>query len=93
MFNKSQAQRWWAENYEKVMGLYNVQRFDQEAVPLPTPPRPEDEDEPGVYITIRALTDGNRELRRIRFSREMFGEMQTRVWWEENKARIQEQYL
>ncbi|CAI0419454.1 unnamed protein product [Linum tenue] len=203
MFNKWQAQRWWAENYEKVMELYNVQRFNQEAVPLPTPPRPENEnpkpesakespmtpplgkerplsnsrhpkgtsyissvdsiehhpqmqsrqyydtsaglastpklsgtkteassidgcsartsssrdveedhsgelspsnasesgaewveqDEPGVYITVRALPGGNRELRRIRFSRQMFGEMQARVWWEENKARIQEQYL
>lgn len=43
MFNKWQAQRWWAENYDKVMELYNVQRFNQQAVPLPTPPRSEDE--------------------------------------------------
>ncbi|KAF8393563.1 hypothetical protein HHK36_021807 [Tetracentron sinense] len=43
MFNKWQAQRWWAENYDKVMELYNVQRFNRLAVPLPTPPRSEDE--------------------------------------------------
>ncbi|KAF3452063.1 hypothetical protein FNV43_RR08159 [Rhamnella rubrinervis] len=199
LFNKWQAQRWWAENYDKVMELYNVQRFNRQAVPLPTPPRSEDEspkiesardspatpplskerlprnfrpmgmgysssdsldqhpmqsrnyydpgalastpklssisgvktetssvdgsvrtsssrdadrsgelsisnasdmetewveqDEPGVYITIRALPGGARELRRVRFSRERFGEMHARLWWEENKARIQEQYL
>ncbi|XVF74346.1 hypothetical protein PTKIN_Ptkin13bG0103000 [Pterospermum kingtungense] len=199
MFNKGQAQRWWAENYDKVMELYNVQRFNHQAVPFPTPPRSEDEgsrigsakdspvtpplnkepprnfvwptgkgysssdsldqhpiqshqyhdlaalaltsklsgingaktetssidgsvrssssreadrsgevsisnasdmetewveqDEPGVYITIRALPGGTRELRRVRFSREKFGEMHARMWWEENRARIQQQYL
>ncbi|KAJ6828643.1 putative protein Brevis radix-like 1 [Iris pallida] len=213
MFNKWQAQRWWVENYDKVMELYNVQRFNRQAVPLPTPPRSEDEsskiesaeesppplskerlpsnlhhpgtvrgmgysssdsldhqpvayrnirlngpdgrhyydsaglastpklssisgvktetssidaasmrtsseadrsgelsvsavsntseqetewveqDEPGVYITIRALPGGIRELRRVRFSRERFGEMHARLWWEENRARIHEQYL
>lgn len=44
LFNKWQAQKWWAENYEKVMELYNVQRFNSQAVPLPpSPPRSEDE--------------------------------------------------
>lgn len=43
VFNKWQAQRWWAENYDKVMELYNVQRFNRQAVALPTPPRSEDE--------------------------------------------------
>jgi hypothetical protein len=42
MFNKWQAQRWWAENYDKVMELYNVQRFNQ-TVPLPVTPKSEDE--------------------------------------------------
>uniref|UniRef100_A0A7C8Z8U0 BRX domain-containing protein n=1 Tax=Opuntia streptacantha TaxID=393608 RepID=A0A7C8Z8U0_OPUST len=197
LFNKWQAQRWWSENYDKVMELYNVKKFNQNAVPLQTPGRSEDEsskigsaegspatpplikeclprhvhretglaysssdslephaapqcyesyglastpklsnisatktetssvdasarsslsrvdhsgelsvsnasdmetewveqDEPGVYITIRALPSGTRELRRVRFSRERFGEMHARLWWEENKARIQEQYL
>lgn len=52
-----------------------------------------EQDEPGVYITIRALPGGKRELRRVRFSREKFGEMHARLWWEENRARIHEQYL
>ncbi|XP_071716293.1 protein Brevis radix-like 2 [Rutidosis leptorrhynchoides] len=181
MFNKRQAQRWWAENSDKVMELYNVQRFNHQGVPLPAPPKSQDEgskiesfgnspvtpplskerpprnfhpkethhdssgpastpalssisgaktetsslasarssssregdysgelsmsnasdvetewveqDEPGVYITVRALPGGNRELRRVRFSREKFGEMNARIWWEQNRARIQEQYL
>ncbi|CAL5429347.1 unnamed protein product [Camellia sinensis] len=179
MFNKWQAQRWWGENYDRIMELYNVQRFNQQA--LQTPLRSEDEprdstysrlglarespmmtpslnkewvprnyykpsdqggshyynagssnygaggpasmdasrtttssrdensvsisnasdvesewieeDEPGVYITIRQLADGTRELRRVRFSREKFGEVNAKTWWEENRERIQAQYL
>lgn len=203
MFNKWQAQKWWQDNYDKVMELYNVQRLNRQAFPLPTPPRSEDEsslklesigdspitpplskerlprtlyrpamgmgysssdsldhpssvmvrsnrdssgltatpklssisgaktetssvdasirtsssreadrsgelsisnvsdvenewveqDEPGVYITIKALPGGLRELRRVRFSREKFGEVHARLWWEENRARIHKQYL
>ncbi|KAI3692314.1 hypothetical protein L6452_32128 [Arctium lappa] len=182
MFNKWQAQRWWGENYDRIMELYNVQRFNCQA--LNTPSRSEDgrdstysrlgsarespmmtpsvnkdwnrnyykssdqqggnhqfnvgpsayggsgpkgemssmeasrtttssrdeasisvsnvsdmesewieQDEPGVYITIRQLTDGTRELRRVRFSREKFGEVHAKQWWEENRERIQTQYL
>ncbi|KAJ0053461.1 hypothetical protein Pint_03566 [Pistacia integerrima] len=187
MFNKWQAQRWWGENYDRIMELYNVQRFNRQA--LHTPPRSEDEvhrdsnysrmesarespmgssmnrewmprsqykpsgypmdhggsqhynagssayggtgprgdtssfdasrtttssrdepsisvsnasevdtewveeDEPGVYITIRQLADGTRELRRVRFSREKFGEVHAKSWWEDNRERIQAQYL
>ncbi|KAF7149415.1 hypothetical protein RHSIM_Rhsim03G0230100 [Rhododendron simsii] len=174
-YNKWQAQRWWTENYDRVMELYNVQRLNRQAFPLPpTPPRSEaesikmgtaedntpatpplrnehhplqsrynydsgltstpeissisgaktetssvdaslrtsssreadrsgeisvsngsgletewvEEDEPGVYITIRALPGRKRELRRVRFSREKFGEMHARLWWEENRARF-----
>ncbi|KAK4772182.1 hypothetical protein SAY86_013957 [Trapa natans] len=192
MFNKWQAQKWWTENYDKVMELYNVKHLNHQAAPLQNPPSSEDEglndepadcpvtpplskeypphslirpagmkysssdsldqcpkqschhhdpaglastpkvsstaktetssldgsgssrnhsgelsvsnasdmetewveeDEPGVYITIRALPGGIRELRRVRFSREKFTEMHARLWWEENRARIQEQYL
>ncbi|GAB2273306.1 hypothetical protein Dimus_008105 [Dionaea muscipula] len=194
MFNKWQAQRWWGENYDRIMELYNVQRFNRQA--LHTPARSEDEaqrdscysrlgsarespmtpssnkdwtvmnhsrnpsnksyfpsepsdqggnqfynagssayalggpkaetssvdasrtttssrddasvsisnasdmesewveqDEPGVYITIRLLADGTRELRRVRFSRERFGEVHAKLWWERNRERIQAQYL
>ncbi|XP_028772144.1 protein Brevis radix-like 4 [Neltuma alba] len=202
MYNKWQAQKWWAENYERVKELYNIQKLNRQAFPLPTPPRSEDElsklesaedipvtppltkerlprnlnhptalgtgysssdsfdhlsmqsrhhhesgglnstpkvstisttkteassmdasirssssreadpsgdisisnasdqdtewveqDEPGVYLTIRTLPGGKRELRRVRFSRERFGEVHARLWWEENRARIHEQYL
>ncbi|XP_028793700.1 protein BREVIS RADIX-like isoform X2 [Neltuma alba] len=177
MFDKWQAQRWWGENYDRIMELYNVQRFNRQ---INTPTRSEDEqrdssysrlgsardspmgsslnkewtprnypktsgnrgyypselseqgggphfhggssfeasrtttssrdepsvsngsdmeaewveqDEPGVYITIRQLPDGTRELRRVRFSRERFGEVHAKNWWEENRERIQAQYL
>uniref|UniRef100_A0A1D1XX01 Protein Brevis radix-like 4 n=1 Tax=Anthurium amnicola TaxID=1678845 RepID=A0A1D1XX01_9ARAE len=196
MFNRWQAQRWWAENSDKVMELYNVQRFHRQGFPLPTPLRSDDEsskaesvadfpetpplikerlprslhrptnpagrtmsyssssdsldhhhrpphrhggrsyvhhsgrpnlpsldrvgnssadasartsssssagdvqgrewveeDEPGVYVTIRALPGGTRELRRVRFSRERFGEVHARLWWEENRARVLQHYL
>nr|VDD01177.1 unnamed protein product [Brassica rapa] len=194
MFDKWDAQKWWGENFEKVMELYNVQQLNQQSVPVPTaPPRSKDEscsknspetpplnkecpgrkgllaanqartqtqsryhrdssglattpnlssisgtrtetssvdmsarssgssreeeedgdysmevsvsnasdmetewveqDEDGVYITIRALPDGTRELRRVRFSRDRFGEINARLWWEENRAWIQQQYL
>ncbi|KAJ8504533.1 hypothetical protein OPV22_005419 [Ensete ventricosum] len=201
MFNKWQAQRWWGENYDRIMELYNVQRFSRQA--FPTPPRSDDgeressppfytrysqsspvnppptgkerlskstygppstsgrraycppvpdpsqhlllpqyfypaafatapaavvkgecssmdasrtttssrasvsisnasdldvtewveQDEPGVRITIRELPDGTRELRRVRFSRERFGEVRAKLWWEDNRERIQAQYL
>ncbi|XP_042469593.1 protein Brevis radix-like 1 isoform X1 [Zingiber officinale] len=182
MFNKWQAQRWWGENYDRIMELYNVQRFNCQA--LSPPPRSDDdggeresfyskvgstrespaatrcsnrppppppmkgvcypfvpdpseqffpphlhygagsmdasrtttssrdeasisisnasdlettewveEDEPGVFITIRELADGTRDLRRVRFSREKFGEVHAKLWWEENRERIQTQYL
>ncbi|KAL8264073.1 hypothetical protein R6Q59_022203 [Mikania micrantha] len=173
MFNKWQAQRWWGENYDRIMELYNVQRFNCQA--LNTPSHSEDgrdssysrlgsttegptmtpsinkewnrnggnqrynvgpnaydaagvskgevssmeastassrdeasisvsnasdvesewveQDEPGICITIRQLIDGTRELRRVRFSREKFGEVHAKLWWEQNRERIQTQYL
>ncbi|KAL3652785.1 hypothetical protein CASFOL_002466 [Castilleja foliolosa] len=142
MFNKWQAQRWWGQNYDRIVELYNVQRFSQQAPNItgktedgrdstysresprykPTEgnlgnqnygsgsrTRTEasvsvsneseielewiEEDEDGVYITIRQLVDGTRELRRVRFSREKFGEVRAKLWWETNRDRIQTQYL
>ncbi|KAF8108945.1 hypothetical protein N665_0104s0255 [Sinapis alba] len=162
VFDKWQAQRWWGENYDRIVELYNVQRFNRQA--LQTAGRSEDqsqrdstytriesaresrdwtsrnnykppggssiphhlygpsmdatrtttssrdeqasvsnankmqaewveEDEPGVYITIRQLSDGTREVRRVRFSRERFGEVHAKTWWGQNRDRIQTQYL
>ncbi|VAH36170.1 unnamed protein product [Triticum turgidum subsp. durum] len=191
MFNKWKAQRWWGENYDRIVELYNVQTFsgtqqggstptssvddsllrdssysrggstrDSPVVMMPPPPPsstraayypsaaavpdPSDhvwahhfnmlnsaaagghssydpsrattssrdeasvsisnvsdmeatewieQDEPGVCLTIRELGDGTRELRRVRFSRERFGEDRAKVWWEQNRDRIQAQYL
>ncbi|CAA6669528.1 unnamed protein product [Spirodela intermedia] len=186
MFNKWQAQRWWGDNYDRIMELYNVQRFSRQG--LPTPPRSEDErdsshhsrpvprgrargsaitvqarageerrsqgahrrgrrprrrvrrrsrsrdgphgrllqraasspveasrtttssrdedttewveqDDPGVYVTVRQLADGARELRRVKFrlathwQPQHFSEVRAKQWWEENWERIQAQYL
>uniref|UniRef100_A0ACD6A3J0 Uncharacterized protein n=1 Tax=Avena sativa TaxID=4498 RepID=A0ACD6A3J0_AVESA len=33
MYDKWQAQRWWAENSERVMELYNVRRFSRQGLP------------------------------------------------------------
>ncbi|EPS63317.1 hypothetical protein M569_11467, partial [Genlisea aurea] len=166
LFNKWEAQRWWGQNYDRIMELYNVQRFNQQAhynttgiisddgrdsnysrigstsdnsprtlhrgewgrrfaahhhhpkgggceEPSRTTTSSRDEasvvsvsnasegettewveeDEPGVYITVRQLVDGTRELRRVRFSRERFGEVHAKLWWETNRHRIQSQYL
>jgi len=41
MYNKWQAQRWWGENYDKIVELYNVQRFNSQA--LQTPARSDDQ--------------------------------------------------
>nr|GMD82005.1 protein BREVIS RADIX-like [Ipomoea batatas] len=149
MYDKWEAQRWWGENYDRIMELYNVQKFNQQEAPStpsqsengrdscysrlgsssrespikmmtpalrncnnnkPPPPPialPDhkngemccmdasrtttesrddadasisisnasemesewvEQDQPGVYITIRQLADGTRELRRVRFS-------------------------
>ncbi|WOK94635.1 hypothetical protein Cni_G03340 [Canna indica] len=48
--------------------------------------------EPGVYITLIALRDGTRELKRVRFSRRRFGEQQAEAWWSENAERVHEKY-
>ncbi|RID54875.1 hypothetical protein BRARA_G02164 [Brassica rapa] len=48
--------------------------------------------EPGVYITLVALHDGTRDLRRVRFSRRRFGEHQAETWWSENREKVYEKY-
>ena len=35
MFDKWQAQRWWGENYDRIVELYNVQRFNRQALQTP----------------------------------------------------------
>ncbi|GMY29387.1 PH, RCC1 and FYVE domains-containing protein 1 [Fagus crenata] len=48
--------------------------------------------EPGVYITLGALRDGTRDLKRVRFSRRRFGEHQAETWWSENREKVYEKY-
>ncbi|KAK1264352.1 Ultraviolet-B receptor UVR8 [Acorus gramineus] len=48
--------------------------------------------EPGVYITLVALRDGCRDLKRVRFSRRKFGEHQAEAWWSVNRERVYEKY-
>ncbi|KAG6607654.1 PH, RCC1 and FYVE domains-containing protein 1, partial [Cucurbita argyrosperma subsp. sororia] len=48
--------------------------------------------EPGVYITMMALRDGTRDLKRVRFSRRRFGEHQAESWWSENRDKVYEKY-
>ncbi|GKV31003.1 hypothetical protein SLEP1_g39752 [Rubroshorea leprosula] len=51
-----------------------------------------EQDEPGVYITLVALRDGTRDLKRVRFSRRRFGEHQAETWWSENREKVYERY-
>lgn len=48
--------------------------------------------EPGVYITLMALRDGTRDLKRVRFSRRRFKEHQAEAWWSENREKVYEKY-
>ena len=40
MYDKWQAQKWWGDNNERIMELYNVRRFSRQV--LPTAPRSDD---------------------------------------------------
>ncbi|QHO44196.1 Leucine-rich repeat receptor-like serine/threonine-protein kinase [Arachis hypogaea] len=48
--------------------------------------------EPGVYITLVALRDRTRDLKRVCFSRRRFGEHQAETWWSENWDKVYERY-
>ncbi|KAL3619136.1 hypothetical protein CASFOL_036706 [Castilleja foliolosa] len=48
--------------------------------------------EPGVQITFVSLPRGGNDLKRIRFSRDMFDKFQAQRWWGENFDRIKELY-
>ncbi|KAL2542142.1 Protein BREVIS RADIX [Abeliophyllum distichum] len=48
--------------------------------------------EPGVYITLVALQDGSRDIKRARFSRRKFQEHQAETWWSKNREKVYEIY-
>ncbi|KAJ1440975.1 hypothetical protein SESBI_01653 [Sesbania bispinosa] len=47
MFDRNQAQAWWGDNYDRIMELYNVQSFNQNAIS--TSQRFEDEQRTHYY--------------------------------------------
>ncbi|ERN17078.1 uncharacterized protein LOC18445411 [Amborella trichopoda] len=51
-----------------------------------------EQDEPGVYITLRSLPSGQKELKRVRFSRKKFTEKEAERWWSENRSRVHRKY-
>ncbi|KAM3412771.1 hypothetical protein ACQJBY_004120 [Aegilops geniculata] len=51
-----------------------------------------EEYEPGVFITVRAYPDHPLQLRHVELSREKFGEVKARVWWQENKDALRSFY-
>ena len=53
MFDRNLAQRWWIENYDRIMELFNVQSFNGQAA---NPPALSDsEDEVIIYKLTFAL--------------------------------------
>ncbi|XP_047050945.1 putative protein Brevis radix-like 5 [Lolium rigidum] len=51
-----------------------------------------EEYDPGVFLTVRAYPDHPLQLRHVELSRERFGEVKARVWWEENKDKLRSLY-
>ncbi|XP_015879928.3 PH, RCC1 and FYVE domains-containing protein 1 [Ziziphus jujuba] len=48
--------------------------------------------EPGVYITFTKLSNGQKALKRVRFSRKKFSEKEAQRWWEENQVLMYQKY-
>ncbi|ONK71030.1 uncharacterized protein A4U43_C04F3990 [Asparagus officinalis] len=51
-----------------------------------------EQEEPGVYITFIALANGQKGLKRVRFSRRRFSGKEAEQWWEENQNRVYLKY-
>ncbi|KAL3525087.1 hypothetical protein ACH5RR_013459 [Cinchona calisaya] len=48
--------------------------------------------QPGVYITLTTLPNGQKVLRRVRFSRKKFTEIEAERWWDENQLLVHKKY-
>ncbi|XP_058749144.1 protein Brevis radix-like 2 [Vicia villosa] len=48
--------------------------------------------EDGVYITLTTSPSGEKELKRMRFSRELFAKKDAERWWDENYAKVIHKY-
>ncbi|PKA56532.1 Ultraviolet-B receptor UVR8 [Apostasia shenzhenica] len=51
-----------------------------------------EQDELGVYISYAILPNGQKGLKRVRFSRKQFSQKGAEKWWDENKCRIFQKY-
>ncbi|KAK1324798.1 Ultraviolet-B receptor UVR8 [Acorus calamus] len=51
-----------------------------------------EQDYPGVYITLTTLSNDQRGLKRVRFSRKRFSEKEAELWWVENQERVYLKY-
>ncbi|XP_061367258.1 protein BREVIS RADIX-like [Gastrolobium bilobum] len=148
MFDKPRAQRLWAENYDRIRELHNIQNLNQHV--FNTPARSDDDensgeseqdipmasmlntdsttgnfhapagnmgyfhggisrannptdndvdaewveqDDPGVLITVKRSANGTRQIRRIKFSREIFDADAAKDWWLRNRVRVHAQYM
>ncbi|KAI8004241.1 PH, RCC1 and FYVE domains-containing protein 1 [Camellia lanceoleosa] len=47
---------------------------------------------PAVYMTLVAVGNGTRDLKRVRFSQRRFGEHQAETWWSENHEKVYDKY-
>ncbi|KAK9074860.1 hypothetical protein SSX86_003179 [Deinandra increscens subsp. villosa] len=47
---------------------------------------------PGVYITFVMLPNGQKGIKRVRFSRKVFREREAERWWEENQQQVYDVY-
>ncbi|KAL2241318.1 UNVERIFIED_CONTAM: Patellin-3 [Sesamum indicum] len=47
---------------------------------------------PGVYVTLAALPDGTRFIKRVRFSQVGFEEEEAVIWWFKNRERVYRRY-
>nr|GMC91401.1 PH, RCC1 and FYVE domains-containing protein 1 isoform X1 [Ipomoea batatas]GMC96861.1 PH, RCC1 and FYVE domains-containing protein 1 isoform X1 [Ipomoea batatas]GME14392.1 PH, RCC1 and FYVE domains-containing protein 1 isoform X1 [Ipomoea batatas] len=48
--------------------------------------------QPGVYITLKTLPGGRKNLKRVRFSRKRFTEKEAEKWWSENQMVVCQRY-
>ncbi|KAL3527388.1 hypothetical protein ACH5RR_012044 [Cinchona calisaya] len=48
--------------------------------------------QPGIYITMTTLPNGQKGLRRVRFSRKKFTEIDAQRWWDENRLLVYQKY-
>ncbi|XP_061352810.1 protein BREVIS RADIX-like, partial [Gastrolobium bilobum] len=143
MFDKSRAQRWWAENYDMIRELLNIQSLNQrvfitharsddnensgeseqdipmalmlnmdstpgnfhapagnmgyfhEGISRANNPTDNDmdaewveQDDHGVSITVKRSANGTKQIRRIKFSREIFDAAAAKDWWLRNRVRV-----